>query len=219
MIITQEKPLEEILKSLPPYKKILIVGCQGCFQPPRGMKEAQAYLPKLEEEGYNCRAVTVARQCDNNIVATKLKPQLEDAEAILSLGCGVGVQTLAEIFPKLPVFPAQNTVFIGAEGWEGSLHERCSACGDCILDKTGGICPITRCAKSLLNGPCGGSQGGKCEVDPQIDCAWQLIYDRLRALDKLELLTEIQPPKDWSTARDGGPRFILQKEEGSKSFT
>jgi hypothetical protein len=214
MIVTEEKPLEEILESLAPYRKILVVGCQGCFQPPRGMKEAEGYLRKLEAEGKVVRAATVARQCDHNIAATKLKEQLSDAEALLSLGCGVGVQVLSEVFPQLPVFPAQNTMFIGGEGWEGELLERCSACGDCVLDQTGGICPITRCAKSLFNGPCGGSEGGRCEIDPAIECAWYLIYNRLKALDRLGSLAEIWGTRDWSGAGFGGPRSIQPPREG-----
>ncbi|MFQ6090879.1 MAG: methylenetetrahydrofolate reductase C-terminal domain-containing protein, partial [Candidatus Bipolaricaulia bacterium] len=191
MVVTEEKSLEEILGFLAPYRRILVVGCQGCFQPPRGLKEAEDYRPKLEAQGKLVRAATVARQCDNNIVAAKLEEQLGDAEAILSLGCGVGVQVLSELFPQVPSFPAQNTMFIGGEGQGGEFLERCSACGDCVLDQTGGICPITMCAKSLFNGPCGGSEGGRCEVDPQIECAWYLICNRLMTLDRLESLAEI----------------------------
>lgn len=188
MIVTAEKPLEEVLRFLAPYHRILVLGCQGCFQPPRGLKEA--YLPKLGGVGKAARAATLARQCDSK-VAAKLGEQLGDAEAILSLGCGVGVQVLSEAFPQIPVFPAQNTMFIGGEGEGGEFIERCRACGDCLLDRTSGICPITRCSKSLLNGPCGGSQGGRCEVDPQLECAWHLIYERLKALGRLDSLAEI----------------------------
>ncbi|MGQ9602167.1 MAG: methylenetetrahydrofolate reductase C-terminal domain-containing protein [Candidatus Bipolaricaulia bacterium] len=197
MIVTAEKPLEEVLGFLASYRRILVLGCQGCFQPPRGLKEAEAYLPRLEAAGKAARAATLARQCDSKIVA-KLGEHLGEAEAILSLGCGVGVQVLSEAFPQVPVFPAQNTMFIGGEGEGGELLELCRACGDCLLDRTGGICPITRCPKSLLNGPCGGSQGGKCEVDPKLECAWHLIYERLRTLGRVGALAEIWGVRDWS---------------------
>jgi len=108
--------------------------------------------------------------------------------------------------------PGLNTSFLGLPEKQGVWAERCAACGNCILDKTAGICPIARCAKSLLNGPCGGSQGGRCEIDPQVECAWQLIYDRLQAREELELLEEIIPPRDWSTNRDGGPRRIIRED-------
>ncbi|MCJ2512405.1 MAG: methylenetetrahydrofolate reductase C-terminal domain-containing protein, partial [Candidatus Thermoplasmatota archaeon] len=105
------------------------------------------------------------------------------------------------------VFPGQNTMFMGSEEREmGTVSERCAACGNCILDQTAGICPIARCSKSLLNGPCGGSQDGKCEVDKELDCAWQLIHDRLKALGRLDQMDEIMPIKDWSTSTHGGTR-------------
>jgi len=115
------------------------------------------------------------------------------------------VQTLAELFPELPVFPAQNTLFIGTEEREaGTLEERCAACGDCLLALTAGICPIARCAKGLLNGPCGGSQNGKCEVDPEKDCAWALIIERLEKAGRLHVLEEIRPPRNFqAVARPG----------------
>jgi hypothetical protein len=125
-----------------------------------------------------------------------------NAEAVLSLACGLGPQTIARLYPALPVFPAQNTVFLGAEEREeGNIEERCAACGDCILGLTGGICPIARCAKSLLNGPCGGSQNGKCEIGQDRDCAWALIIERLEKLGKLQNLEVIQPPKNYGVVK------------------
>lgn len=217
MIVTAEKPLEEILKFLAPYHRILVLGCQGCFQPPRGLKEAEAYLPKLEAAGKATRAATLARQCDAELISGRLREELGDVEAVLSLACGVGVQMVSAAFPEIPVFPAQNTMFIGGEGEEGEFLEFCSGCGECVLERTGGICPITRCSKSLLNGPCGGSQGGRCEVDPQLECAWHLIYERLKALGRLEALAEIWKVRDWSGSPSGGPRTIrpsIRPEEG-----
>ncbi|MBA7697333.1 hypothetical protein ES703_105998 [subsurface metagenome] len=123
---------------------------------------------------------------------------MDDIAAVLSLACGAGVQTIAELFPELPVFPAQNTHFIGAEEREGGiLEERCVGCGDCLLAQTGGICPVTRCTKGLLNGACGGSKNGKCELNPEKDCTWILIYERLKEQGKLEFLKEFRPPRDY----------------------
>ena len=112
----------------------------------------------------------------------------------------------------VPVVPAVNTTFLGAALEQGVWAERCQGCGDCVLEITGGICPIARCSKSLLNGPCGGSSEGKCEIDPEVDCGWQLIYDRLSALGKLENLNRMLPARDWSTSRDGGPRRRVVEE-------
>ena len=117
-----------------------------------------------------------------------------------------------EQFPEKITLPGLNTSFLGQPTEQGIWDERCQACGTCILDNTAGICPIARCSKSLFNGPCGGSQNGKCEIDPDVECAWQLIYERLKVLAKLELLMEIQPARDWSTSRDGGPRRIVKED-------
>jgi hypothetical protein len=212
MIVTTQKPLDEILGFISPYKNVLIVGCDGCTQPPRGIREAET-LSQLLELGSGQRNIrlafkvnTLVKQCDSYLTAVALKDMIDgDVEAVLSLACGLGPQTIASLYPELPVFPAQNTVFMGSEEREaGTLEERCSACGDCVLGLTGGICPVTRCAKSLLNGPCGGSQNGKCEVDPNKDCAWALIIEHLDKLGRLYVLEEIQPAKDHqAVARPG----------------
>jgi len=212
MIVTTQKPLDEILGLISPYKNVLIVGCDGCTQPPRGIREAET-LSQLLELGSGQRnkqfaftVNTLVKQCDSYLTAVALKDMIgDDVEAVLSLACGLGPQTIARLYPELPVFPAQNTVFMGSEEREaGTLEERCSACGDCVLGLTGGICPVTRCAKSLLNGPCGGSQNGKCEVDPNKDCAWALIIEQLDKMGRLHVLEEIQPAKDHqAVARPG----------------
>ena len=203
MIITTQKPLDEILEFISPYRSILIVGCDGCTQPPRGLKEAQTLSQLLELGGklinkeFTFKETTIAKQCDSYLAASMLRPQTDGMDAILSLACGIGVQTLAEVL-GIPVFPAQNTHFMGAEEREEStLEERCAGCGDCLLALTGGICPIARCAKNLLNGPCGGSTNGKCEVDPERDCAWALIIESLEKQGKPEFLEEIHPPRDY----------------------
>ncbi|MBA7700174.1 hypothetical protein ES703_108883 [subsurface metagenome] len=204
MIIVTQKPLDEILDFVSPYDSILIAGCDGCTQPPRGLREAKTLSQllelggKLRNKDFVFKVTTTAKQCDSYLTASMLKPQMDDVAAVLSLACGAGVQTVAELFPELPVFPAQNTHFIGVEDREGGiLEERCVGCGDCLLVQTGGICPVTRCAKGLLNGACGGSKNGKCELDSEKDCAWILIYERLEKQGKLELLKEFRPPRDY----------------------
>ncbi len=204
MIITELKPIDEILNLLSPYSKVLIVGCDGCTQPPRSIKEAEnlSRLLKLAArpggKQFEFKTITHPKQCDSHLVATGLKEQLDGFEAVLSLACGAGVQTMAEVFPDVPILPAQNTLFIGMEQREeGLLEERCAACGDCLLGLTGGICPVIRCAKGLLNGPCGGCSDGKCEVDPNKDCAWYLIIKRLEKQGRLDALEEIRPPRNF----------------------
>ena len=204
MIITTPKPLDEVLDFISPYKNILIVGCDGCTQPPRGLREAKTLSQllelggKLRNKDFAFKVTTMAKQCDSYLAASMLKSQIEGMEGVLSLACGIGVQTLAGLSPETPVFPVQNTHFMGAEEREtGILEERCAGCGDCRLALTGGICPIARCSKGLLNGACGGSKNGKCELDPERDCAWILIYERLKKQGKLELLEEFRPPRDY----------------------
>ena len=219
MIIGEQKPLDEIKQMIADYQKILILGCGTCVTVcfAGGEKEVGILAStlrmatRLEGQNKEFTEATVQRQCEYeyNEEAADL---VREADAVLSLACGIGVQTMNEQFPEKITLPGLNTTFLGQPTEQGVWDERCQACGSCVLDKTAGICPITRCSKSLLNGPCGGSKNGKCEIDPEIDCAWQLIYDRLKALGKLELMTEIQPARDWSTSRDGGPRKIVRED-------
>ena len=203
MIVTALKPLDEILDSISPYNKILIAGCDGCNQPPRGLREAETLSQLLELGGklrsrdFQFKVTTVVKQCDSFLTASALKSQVDGVEAVLSLACGAGPQMVAELFPDIPVIPAQNSHFVGAEDREGGiLEDRCAACGNCILALTGDICPVTRCAKGLLNGACGGAREGKCEMNPERDCAWELIYKRLEKQGKLDLLREFRPPRN-----------------------
>ena len=204
MIVTTLKPLDEVLGFILPYSDILVVGCDGCNQPPRGLREASTLGQLLDLAGkprgkaFNFKITTVGKQCDDYMAASVLKPQIGNTEAVLSLACGLGVQTLAKVFPELPVFPAQNTHFMGAEDRDdGILEMRCAGCGDCLLAVTGGICPLARCPKGLLNGACGGAKEDKCELSPEKDCAWVLIYNGLKRQGKLDLLKEYRPPRDY----------------------
>ncbi|MBM4465071.1 MAG: hypothetical protein FJ014_05860 [Chloroflexi bacterium] len=219
MIIGEQKPLDEIKQMIADYHKVLILGCGTCVTVcfAGGEKEvgilasALRMVTKLEGQGKEFLEATVQRQCEyeyNQEVADLVR----EADAVLSLACGIGVQTVNEQFPETITLPGLNTSFLGQPVEQGVWDERCQVCGNCILDKTAGICPIARCSKSLFNGPCGGSKNGRCEIDPEVACAWQLIYDRLKALGRLELMTEIQPAKDWSTSRDGGPRKIVRED-------
>lgn len=215
MIVGEQKTLEEIRQLIAGHKKVLVLGCGTCVTVcfAGGEKEvgilasALRMAEQLAGHEVEVAEATVQRQCEweyIDAVADKIK----EADVVLSLACGIGVQTVVQRFPDAWVVPGLNTTFLGQPEKEGLWVERCQACGNCLLATTGGICPIARCSKSLLNGPCGGSQHGKCEVNPETDCAWQLIYDRLARLGKLELIMTIAAPKDWSTSRDGGPRRI-----------
>ncbi len=219
MIVAEQKPLDEIKGLLGEARKVLVVGCGTCVTVcfAGGEKEAGILgsmlrmATRMDGKPKEVTEVTVQRQCEWEYIDA-LRERIEGTDIVLSLGCGVGVQALAERYPQAVVIPGLNTSFMGLPIEQGVWAERCQACGSCILGLTGGICPIARCSKQLLNGPCGGSQGGKCEVSKEVDCAWQLIYDRLKAQGRLELLMEITPPKDWRTSRDGGPRTIVRED-------
>ncbi len=219
MIVAEQKPLKEIKKLIGEAQRVLVVGCGTCVTVSfaGGTKEvgilasSLRMATKLDGHPAQFDEVTVQRQCEWEYI-DPLAAQLDEYDLVLSLGCGIGVQALAERFPDKIVVPGLNTSFMGMPVEHGVFEERCQACGDCILGLTGGICPIARCSKQLLNGPCGGSQNGVCEVDTEIPCAWQLIYERLSALGQLDRLLEIQPPKNWSTSRDGGPRRIIRED-------
>jgi hypothetical protein len=114
--------------------------------------------------------------------------------------------------PEKLTVPGINTSFMGLPVQQGVWMENCLGCGDCVLETSMGICPITRCSKSMLNGPCGGSQDGKCEISKDVDCAWHLIYERMSKFGKLSALAEVKPPKDWSTSHSGGPRKIIRED-------
>jgi len=219
MIVGEQKPLAEIKNMLDGHDRVLVVGCGTCVTVcfAGGTKEVGILASslrmssKLNGNSKEVDEVTVQRQCEWEYIEP-LSEKLDDYDAILSLGCGIGVQTLAERFPNKRVLPGLNTTFMGLPTEQGVWEERCQACGNCILDQTGGICPIARCSKQLLNGPCGGSQNGQCEIDPEVPCAWQLIWERMEALGMMDRLLEVQPVKDWSTSRDGGPRRIIRDD-------
>jgi ferredoxin len=215
MIVAELKPIKEIAASLAAFKKVLVVGCDSCVTVclTGGEKETNALAAELAHIRYYAKKPptfetrTIQRQCERDLIESYLEVPSK-TDAILSLACGAGIQTLAAYFTTIPVIPAVNTTFLGALDGPGVWREKCQGCGDCILVHTGGVCPVSRCAKSLLNGPCGGSSNGKCEINKDIDCAWQLILDRLKALGRLDCYEKIMPMKDWSTDRAGGLRTL-----------
>lgn len=219
MIVGQRKPIQEIIGMLKGIKNILILGCGGCATvcSAGGEKEVEILASiiridrKKKGEPVETVKKTLARQCDTEYLE-ELKDEVDKYDAVLSMGCGVGVNFLADMYPKTIILPALNTSFMGVSEEQGVWSERCAGCGNCILDKTGGLCPVARCSKRLLNGPCGGSQNGRCEINPDIACVWQLIYDRLKGLNQLEKLQEIFPMKDWSSSLHGGPRKIVRED-------
>ncbi len=207
MIVGDLKELNEIAASISGYSKVLVLGCGGCVTVCRSGGDAEAhdlFLRLSHPEHYRGLppefvVATVERQCENDLIKAFLKIP-GDIDAILSLACGAGVQIVADAFEPLPVLPALTTTFMGGADEPGVWREKCRGCGDCLLACTAGICPIALCAKRLLNGPCGGSRGGFCEVGSETPCAWARIYTRLEKQGRLHLLDEIRAPRDWRKA-------------------
>lgn len=213
MIVADQKPLEEILEMLKPYKRVLFLGCQTCVAVcmAGGEKEvgllASAVRLARKQQGHQIEITegAVKRQCDDEF-SEPWAEIIQKQEAVLSLACGVGVNKLSERF-DLPILPALNTKFFGQVEQQGIWTEVCAGCGNCILHLTGGICPIARCAKNLLNGPCGGVRAdGTCEVRKDWPCVWVQIIEQLEKLGQVERLMNRLSAKDWSTDRHGGPR-------------
>jgi len=220
MITAEQKPIDEIREMIVPYKRILALGCGSCVaECAAGGEKETAMLAsalrmagKMNGEDVRISEKTIDRQCVKEFVI-QLDDVIDQYDAILSLGCGAGVQAIADMYPEVPVIPALNTEFMGETKDQGYWVESCIGCGDCMLYYFGGVCPLTRCAKQLLNGPCGGSMDGKCEVNPEVPCAWQLIIDRLTNFGALDRLEMIYPPKDWSRKQGVGPRKIIREDQ------
>lgn len=215
MIVAEQKPIEEILRNLAGFKRVLIAACGTCVTVcmAGGEKEALklAALLQIRDADMEVAVVTPKRQCDMEFVEEILE-DVGDHDVVLSLGCGAGVQFMSGVIDSKLILPGLNTKFMGITQEVGVWAEMCQGCGECVLEQTGGVCPVTRCSKSNFNGPCGGSSEGKCEIDTEVDCGWQLIFDRLEALGQLQRLYQISEPKDWATSRDGGPRKVQKKE-------
>jgi ferredoxin len=207
MIVAKRKPFHEIKEQVSGSRNILILGCGTCVAVclAGGEKEVAILSSQLkmalqlEDQDVHIDEITIERQCDREFIE-EINERVEAGhyDLILSTACGAGVQLLSDVFDDKIVVPALNTTFIGVAEGPGLWTERCRSCSDCILAETGGICPVTMCAKGLVNGPCGGTRNGKCEVDPEKDCAWTLIYNRLKNLGRLDRMEETLPPKKWS---------------------
>ncbi len=211
VVITTKKPDEEVFEALENYKikKLTLVSCATCAAlcQTGGTEGAKEWKDKLEEKGYEIEAVVVSEDvCDNRVMKKDLRKvdeEVKSSDAILTLSCGLGVQSIVEVlankYPEKPVLVTNNTEFIGMTERIGRFYKRCQACGDCLLNYTGGICPIATCAKGLMNGPCGGMVDGKCEVgNYERDCGWILIFNRLKAIGRLDLFTKLREARDWS---------------------
>ena len=227
MITADRKPFEEIKASVKDYGRIMVLGCETCVAvcQPGGEKEAEILASELrlafgnEGKKVEVNDEHVIRQCDDEFMADPaFLEKVKAADVVLSIACGVGVQHACNFFNRIitekptRVIPGLNTTFMGANIDVGLWEERCLGCGDCVLERTGGICPITRCAKSLLNGPCGGSSSGKCEINPDTDCAWHLIIERLEVMGELDRIKPVEMYKDWRPSHSGGPRKRVRED-------
>ncbi len=214
MIVAQRKPFDEIKDMIKDYKKVLAIGCGTCVAVclAGGEKEVSVLVSeldmaaKLADAPIDISGFTIERQCDREY-RKALDEMVEKYDALLSLACGAGIQFLAERYPKIPVFPAVDTTFIGVNQDVGWYEERCRSCSSCVLGMTGGVCPVTMCAKGLYNGPCGGTNKGSCEIDADQPCAWQMIYERLAGQDRLDNIMTFTPAAAW---KNQIPRTVIQ---------
>lgn len=216
MIVANRKPFAEIKQMLQGYNKVLNIGCGTCVSVclTGGEKEVDILntelemARRLEDKPIDIQAATIERQCDREYLA-ELDTMIEEGEfeALLSMACGVGIQFLAERYPHIPTYPAVDTSGLAVNQAVGWYEERCRSCSQCVLGSTGGICPITLCAKGLLNGPCGGTNNGNCEISNEQPCAWYRIYHRLKGQDRLDAIKGINTTRGW---KDQAPRDLLQ---------
>ncbi|HDR15687.1 MAG TPA: hypothetical protein ENN79_09460 [Desulfobacteraceae bacterium] len=218
MIVAEPKPLSEIVEMVKNAGRVLVVGCKGCVTVCNvgGAKEAAVLASALrvarrDDKSFIADSHTLERQCDPEYIS-ELEGIVESYDAVVSLACGVGPQFISERYPSIRVFPGVNTRFMGGAIEHGVWSERCAGCGTCVVHYFGGLCPIARCSKSLMNGPCGGSTNGKCEISKDVDCIWDLIVKKMMEQQRIDELIEFKPPKSWATARDGGPRKMIKEE-------
>jgi ferredoxin len=213
MIISEAKPIAELKEALAPFGKLFLVGCAACATACKsgGEEEVYRFQEWLVEQGKEATgSVVIEEACHIQRAARDLRHHaaaVAAADALVVLACGSGVQSISSNTDKR-VVGALNSLFLGNVRRVGQYEEMCSLCGDCILNETAGICPVTNCAKGLLNGPCGGMQDGRCEVDGDLDCAWKMIYERLQRQRRPGVLARRVPPKQWSRRRKPGRHRI-----------
>lgn len=218
MIITKQKPFEVILEELKDAKSVFLVGCGDCATlcETGGEDQVKEMAEKLTAEGKDVTGSVVievgCHELDTKKEFRAHKGEVEGADALLVMSCGAGCQSARSATDK-PVFPSNDTVFLGNILRYGQFEEKCRLCGDCVLDITGAICPVTRCHKGIMNGPCGGTNEGKCEVDPDKDCAWTLIYQQLEKEDRVDEMKEYRPPKNWNAVLKPG-RHVIERNKG-----
>ncbi len=218
MIVAQRKSIPDLMEIIGGKKKVLVLGCGTCVTVCLAGGEREVGIissslrisSRLKNLQLDVEELTIERQCDN-IFIEKAADAVERNDVVLSLGCGAGVQAIAERYSK-PVYAGLDTEFIGILEERATWTEKCTSCGKCVLHEYGGICPVTRCAKHMLNGPCSGSREDRCEVRPDRPCAWQLIYRRLSEIGELDRLSGVKPPKDWSHSLHGGSRIIIRED-------
>jgi len=219
MIVAERKSIPELVEILQKDKKILVLGCGTCVTVCLAGGEREVSIissalriaSRTKDLGLEISELTIERQCDN-VFIEQAAEAIQKNDAVLSLGCGAGVQAIAERYADKPVYAGLNTKFLGILEERGMWAEKCAACGTCVLHEYGGICPVTRCAKHILNGPCGGSREDRCEVRPDRPCAWQLIHKRLKAIGQIDRLRQIELPKNWGSSLNGGPRILIRED-------
>lgn len=219
MIVAERKPLNEIAEMIAPYKKVAVIGCRSCVAIclAGGEKEVKMLIStmnlKNRKEGREQEfdGFVLERQCEKEWVKEE-EERILASDIVLSMSCSLGAQTIGDMYPHKIVVPGLNTAMFGVPEEQGLWSEKCLGCGDCIISTTGGICPIARCAKSMLNGPCGGSSEGHCEVNLDIECAWYAIHERLKLQDRLDLIDAVRPPKDWTPSHSGGRRILVRED-------
>jgi ferredoxin len=221
MIVAERKPVQEIRSFIQAHDRVLFLGCGTCVTVcmAGGEREVGVMASAVRmgtilagRSDFVIDEATVERQCEDAFL-DRVADRVAGYDAICSFGCGAGVQHVARRFPTLRVYPGLNTKFLGVLERDGVWAERCAGCGSCRLGEYFGVCPITRCSKRLLNGPCGGSRNGHCELGTDVACAWQLIYDLACAFEAEDQLLSIAAPQDWSSALDGGPRRVVRTDQ------
>ncbi len=205
MIVTDKKPRQEVLETLKDYHKVFVIGCGSCATASRtgGEEECKDWIEELRKNGKEPSGYFVPDETCNVLLLKSMIRQSEAAsssDVFLVLSCGAGVQAVSAATDK-PVVAGLNSMFLGTTFRAGEFHKYCSMCGNCILSYTAGICPVTRCPKGLLNGPCGGMVNGMCEVDTSMKCVWVEIYERLKSQNKQRALAVVNKPRSYCSAR------------------